>query len=76
MNPIESKNIVQLFDSLPDNKKNEVYDFIKFLKVQTENQRIKEKEIVKKVYGLTRGSKLTTEMFSKMKVEELGLEDK
>ena len=76
MNPIESKNIVQLFDSLPDNKKSEVYDFIKFLKVQTENQRIKEKEIVKKVYGLTRGSKLTTEMFSKMKVKELGLEDK
>lgn len=76
MNPIESKNIVQLFDSLPDNKKNEVYDFIKFLKIQTENQRIKKKEIVKKVYGLTRGSKLTTEMFSKMKVEELGLEDK
>lgn len=74
MKATNSKEILSALKALPDDQKKEVYDFIEFLKSKTKIK--KKRGLVKKVYGLTKGSKLTAELFSKMKVEELTLENR
>jgi hypothetical protein len=76
MKTIESKDILQIFDVLPSDKKKEVYDFVEFLKNRTEREKVRKKGFIKRIYGSTKGSRLTAEQFSKMKVEDITLEDK
>lgn len=76
MKTIESKDILQIFDVLPADKKKEVYDFVEFLKNRTEREKNRKKDLIKRIYGSTKGSRLTVELFSKMKAEEIALEDK
>lgn len=73
MRTIESKDILQLFDALPNVKKKEVYDFMEFLRTKTLKEKVRGKKIVERIYGSTKGSKLTTELFSKMKAEKIAL---
>ncbi len=74
MKATDSKEILSALEALPDDQKKEVYDFINFLKTKAKKE--KKRGLVKKVYGLTKGSRLTAEFFSKMKFEEIALESK
>lgn len=73
MRTIKPKDILQIFDALPNDKKKEVYDFMEFLRTKTLKEKVRGKKIVERIYGSTEGSKLTTELFSKMKAEEIAL---
>lgn len=74
MKLINSKEILSALDALSDSQKKEVFDFVESL--MTRKAKEKKRELVKRVYGLTKGSKLTSELFSKMKFEEMALEHK
>lgn len=69
------KKILPLLDSLTETQKKEVYDFVEFLRTKEIKKKERKKRLINKVYGLTKGSKLTVECFSKMKAEEVALED-
>lgn len=73
MRTIESNDILKIFSSLPYDKKKEVYDFTQFLLKREISEKVREKGLIERVYGSTKGSKLTTDIFSKMKAEEIGL---
>ncbi|HHT9154661.1 MAG TPA: hypothetical protein ACFYD5_02485 [Candidatus Tripitaka sp. YC43] len=66
-----SKRILPLFNALTEGQKKEVYDFIEFLSTREIRKEERKKKLVDKVYGLTRGSKLTSELFSRMKAAEV-----
>ena len=74
MKLINSKEILSALDALSDSQKKEVFDFVESLMARKAKE--KKREFVKRVYGLTKGSKLTSELFSKWKFEEMALEHK
>ena len=76
MRTIKPKDILQILDALPNDKKKEVYDFIEFLRAKTATEKIQKKELIGRIYGSTKGSRLTADLFSKMKAEEIALENK
>lgn len=76
MKATNSKEILSALEGLSEDKKREVYDFIEFIKNKTKIEKEKKRGLVKKIYGLTKDSKLTAELFSKMKLEEIAMENR
>ncbi|MGQ9630737.1 MAG: DUF2281 domain-containing protein [bacterium] len=70
-----SKEILLALNSLSDEQKREVYDFIEFLRLKTMKGKRKRRDSVEKAYGLTKGSKLTADLFSSMKAEDISLDN-
>ncbi|MFZ5559433.1 MAG: DUF2281 domain-containing protein, partial [Patescibacteria group bacterium] len=70
METILTKDFIRIFDILPDDKKKEVYDFTEFLRTKMVTIKIGRENAVEKVFGSTKGSSLTTDLFTKIKAEE------
>ena len=76
METIAAKDFMQIFNALPDDKKKEVYDFTEFLRTRTAAGKVRKESVIERIYGSAKGSKLTSDIFSEMKLDEKALEDK
>lgn len=76
METIAAKDFIQIFNALPDDKKKEVYDFTEFLRSRTVVGKVRKESLIERIYGSAKGSKLTSDLFSRMKLDEKALEDK
>ncbi len=75
MQSIDSHKIISELKSLSDNQKSQVYEFIEFIKYKHIRNKATAKQIIEETYGFTKGSKLTSEIFAKMKNGEIALEN-